>query len=565
MSQSSFKTSYNQSESSQKTLLLFGIKKWTYNLILFVVILLLLRYILWWFEPQHIPTNWSRTNFMFVNDVLFALLSFVIFVGYISTIGVWLSVWTMAKPTKQPLLPNLKVAFLTCYVPGKEPFSMLKSTLKAMLAVRYKHDTWVLDEGNDERVKALCHELGVRYFTRSSKPGFNEHAGPFRAKTKAGNHNAWRYFYENEYDIVAQIDMDHKPKPNFLEKTLGYFSDPSVAVVGSPEIYKNKQNWISKGASEQSSIFHHIMQTGYYGVNIPFLIGTSHIYRVKAMNSIGGYAPTIVEDHLTGMKLYAKGYKGVFVPNILAQGHGPLNWADYFNQQFRWSYGLFEILFKHTPFLFKHLKWSARIHYILSQMYYFTGVGVLVGIVLTFLYLAFGIQPTNMQLVEWLSYALPLFGAEQILQWYIYRLSINKKHTPILGLTGKFLNLGANIVYATAFVTFLFRRKIVYQVTTKDTKRQPAIVPLRVFRFHLVLLAVSLVGLFLSIVNNHPALMQRLWGMFAVVSMTLIITSNYLPFAFLMVKKVKNRSTRFAKTILVYPKMAITYLNEILF
>lgn len=533
------KSNTNLTQTS-KLPLVSGIKKLAYNLMLFVVVALLVRYIFWWFEPQHIPLNWINSPLHFIDFAVFSLLSFVIFIGYISTFGVWLSIWSMSKPKALIPQPGLRVAFLTCYVPGKEPLSMLKKTLLAMIAVRYTHDTWVLDEGNDPEVKALCRELGARYFTRKNKPGFNEYQGSFRTKTKAGNHNAWRYFYESEYDVIAQIDMDHKPKRNFLEKTLGHFSDPKVAMVGSPEIYKNKENWIAKGASEQSAIFHHIMQTGYYGVDMPLLIGTSHLYRVTAMNDIGGYAPTIVEDHLTGMKLYAKGYKGVFVPDVLAQGHGPLNWADYFNQQFRWSYGLFEILFKHTPFMVKNLKWQQRIHYVLAQTYYLTGVGVFLGIVLTILYLLFGIQPTNMRLGEWLSYAIPLFIAEQALQMFIYRLSVNKKHSPIVGLTGKFLNLGANMIYVMAFFMFLLQRRISYEVTAKDTKRQPVVVPLHVFDFHIAMLLLASAGLFLSVVTDHTAMMQRLWGLFTVVSMSLVIASNYVPFANLLIKRAKK-------------------------
>ncbi|NEB72112.1 glycosyl transferase, partial [Streptomyces fulvissimus] len=64
--------------------------------------------------------------------------------------------------------PGTRVAFLTTYVPGKEPLAMVRATLQG--AVRLRHDgpldVWLLDEGNDPDARALCAELGVRHFTR---------------------------------------------------------------------------------------------------------------------------------------------------------------------------------------------------------------------------------------------------------------------------------------------------------------------------------------------------------------------------------------------------------------
>ena len=67
---------------------------------------------------------------------------------------------TMVARDPVPVVPEYgtRVAFLTTYVPGKEPISMVRDTLEA--AVRLTHtgplDIWLLDEGDDEQAKALC-------------------------------------------------------------------------------------------------------------------------------------------------------------------------------------------------------------------------------------------------------------------------------------------------------------------------------------------------------------------------------------------------------------------------
>ena len=52
------------------------------------------------------------------------------------------------------------------------------SDARALVAMDYPHDTWVLDEGGDKRVRALCTRLGARYFTRKGRRRFHNAAPP---------------------------------------------------------------------------------------------------------------------------------------------------------------------------------------------------------------------------------------------------------------------------------------------------------------------------------------------------------------------------------------------------
>ena len=59
-----------------------------------------------------------------------------------------------AIETPKPLAaqPGWKVAVVTTIVPAIEPLCLLENTLEALVALAYPHDTWVLDEGNDQRI-----------------------------------------------------------------------------------------------------------------------------------------------------------------------------------------------------------------------------------------------------------------------------------------------------------------------------------------------------------------------------------------------------------------------------
>jgi hypothetical protein len=102
---------------------------------------------------------------------------------------------------------GLRVAVLTTIVPGKEPVELVMTTLRAMKRVRHDGplDVWLLDEGDDEAVRGRCEQVGVRHFSRKGHPEWNQPSGPFRAKTKHGNHNAWRAAHEGDYEVPRSL------------------------------------------------------------------------------------------------------------------------------------------------------------------------------------------------------------------------------------------------------------------------------------------------------------------------------------------------------------------------
>ena len=215
-----------------------------------------------------------------------AITGLVIMVGLqvIVAVRTWGLVFFASKardPIPMTPQPGLRAAVLTTIVPGKEPIELVMNTLRAMKRIRHdgQLDVWLLDEGNDAEVRRRCEEIGVRHFSRKGIDAFNQESGQFRAKTEHGNHNAWRSIHEHEYDVVAQMDPDHVPFENFLERTLGYFADPDTAFVVAPQVYGNiAESFVARGAAELAYIFHGIIQRGGNGHGAPLLIGTNHLY-----------------------------------------------------------------------------------------------------------------------------------------------------------------------------------------------------------------------------------------------------------------------------------------------
>ncbi len=473
----------------------------------------------WWFSLAHIPQNF--TGMMHILDfVLFIFLSYVVWYQIGNELLTWVNALFMRHPIPMEPAKHLKVALLTAFVPSKEPIEVLENTLIAMKAVRYPHDTWVLDEGNDAMVKALCKKLSVNHFSRFGIPKYNTEDGHFKARTKAGNYNSWFDSHGHDYEIVAQHDVDFVPSPNYFEKTLGYFNDEKVAFVGTPQIYGNvTESWIARGAAEQAYGFYGPLQKGLFGLGMHLFIGANHVIRTRAHDSIGGYSGHIVEDHLTGMRLYAGGWKGVYVPEALLIGEGPATWDAYFSQQMRWAYGLIDILFRHSPKIVPQMKKVHGINYILLQQYYFFGLAQITGIFLMSIYFMFGIQSGVMDLTT-LLILYPSFLIMQIVIFLWLQLSyIDLKKESGFHIAGKVLNIAAWPIYLLAFFSALAGKKLNYQVTPKGSAQEQGSPHIGMFSIHFVIGTMMAFFLLVSMYTKFQTPILVFWAVVTIVSM----------------------------------------------
>jgi len=107
----------------------------------------------------------------------------------------------------------------------EEP-ELVKLSIEDALKVHYPHDidikVHLLDDGRRSSMKDLAHEMGVNYISRDNNLGF-----------KAGNlRNAME---QTSGDFIVICDADTRPFPTILTNTLGYFTDPDVAWVQTPQ------------------------------------------------------------------------------------------------------------------------------------------------------------------------------------------------------------------------------------------------------------------------------------------------------------------------------------------
>jgi cellulose synthase (UDP-forming) len=166
-----------------------------------------------------------------------------------------------------------------------EPVDLVMTTARAAARIRCPHKTWVLDDGARPEMRAAAQAAGIGYITRTDD-GANmpRHA-------KAGNLDNALFATEGEFLLI--LDADQIPEPTILDRLLGYFQDPKVAVVQTPQFSTNGTH--SDPLGSQAPLFYGPIQKGKDGWNAAFFCGSNAMLRREALMQLGiaGYVKQV--------------------------------------------------------------------------------------------------------------------------------------------------------------------------------------------------------------------------------------------------------------------------------
>ncbi len=263
----------------------------------------------------------------------------------------WFLLPLMHRPRPVESRRPWRVGVATTFVPGAEPLAMLEKSVQALVALDAPHETWVLDEGDDDEVRAICRKHGARHFSRRHHAAYQAADGVFKSGSKHGNYNAWlaETGYAS-YDIVAAFDPDHVPQADYLAHVLGYFESPQVGYVQVAQAYGNQaESWIARGAAEETYDYFSTLQMASDRLGYPVIVGGHNVHRVDALRAIDGFAAHDADDLLATLHYRAAGWQGVYVPQILARGLSPADWTSYLAQQRRWARSVLDVKFRASP------------------------------------------------------------------------------------------------------------------------------------------------------------------------------------------------------------------------
>jgi cellulose synthase (UDP-forming) len=456
-----------------------SLPEWQENVIRAVAVIALLyaTYWIWW--------RWTST----LNTDPRAIVASVLLIvaetwAYINMLLFVILVWRLKEREPGPPLEHRTVdVFITCY---DEPLEVLRRTAIGARAISYPHRTYILDDGKREEVKAMTEELGIGYIRRVGN-----------ANAKAGNLNYALTVTHGEF--ILQLDADHVPLPNIVDRLLGYFNDPEVALVQSPQDFYNTDSFThivndeGRRLWEENRIFYSLIQPGRDNYNASFFCGSCGVLRRSAIAEIGGFATaTIIEDMETTIELHRRGWKTVYHSETLAYGLAPHTAGAYHVQRLRWGQGAMQVLRKLKPLTMPGLTLAQRVNYFAGTAAYFEGWQKAIFYLMPLFFFFTGILPIDVDQGEFLIRLLPyLFLA-------ILTFELLSRGTGYLLLTERF-TMVRFFTYMLTISALFTRKPLKFNVTPKGRSG----VPFRTFAPQLTLLVLSIAAPIWATVAHH--------------------------------------------------------------
>jgi cellulose synthase/poly-beta-1,6-N-acetylglucosamine synthase-like glycosyltransferase len=212
---------------------------------------------------------------------------------------------------------------------------------------RERLEIQVLDDSTDEttaiaqRAVRRHAEAGINivYLHRTDRRGF-----------KAGALEAGLHVASGEY--VAVFDADFIPTPDFLRRTIHYFTNPQVGMVQARWGHINEDYSLLTKIQAILLDGHFVLEHG--GRNRSGLFfnfnGTAGIWRRAAIPDAGGWQhDTLTEDLDLSYRAQLRGWRFVFLHDLVAPAEVPVEMNAFKSQQHRWAKGSIQTARKVLP------------------------------------------------------------------------------------------------------------------------------------------------------------------------------------------------------------------------
>jgi cellulose synthase/poly-beta-1,6-N-acetylglucosamine synthase-like glycosyltransferase len=258
----------------------------------------------------------------------------------------------MKHKTEQPVPASefQDLPTITIQLPLFNEMYVVDRLIDAVCAIDYPRERLeiqVLDDSTDE-TRAIA-ELAVRrhavqgvditYLHREDRTGYK--AGALDAGLKVA-----------KGQFVAIFDADFLPRPDFLLRTVHYFTDPGVAMVQARWGHINQEYSLLTKIQGILLDAHFVLEHGarnrggcFFNFN-----GTAGIWRREAIDAGGGWQhDTLTEDLDLSYRTQLQGWRFVFVQNHVAPAELPVEMNAFKSQQHRWAKGSIQTFLKLMP------------------------------------------------------------------------------------------------------------------------------------------------------------------------------------------------------------------------
>jgi cellulose synthase/poly-beta-1,6-N-acetylglucosamine synthase-like glycosyltransferase len=284
---------------------------------------------------------------------------------------------------------------------------------------RERLEIQVLDDSTDETTDiarlAVARQAGrgfdIKYLHRADRHGFKAGALDEGLREARG-------------EFVAIFDADFVPPRDFLRRTVPYFTDARLAVVQARWGHLNHDYSLLTRVQAILLDGHFVLEHGgrnragcFFNFN-----GTSGVWRRAAITDAGGWQhDTLTEDLDLSYRTQLRGWKFLFLPELVTPAEVPVEMNAFKSQQHRWAKGSIQTCRKVLPYLLQAdlpLKVKAEAFFHLTANFNY-----LLMIVLSVLMFPAMVVRYNMGWTEMLLIDVPLFLAATASVFNFYLIS----------------------------------------------------------------------------------------------------------------------------------------------
>ena len=155
-------------------------------------------------------------------------------------------------------------------------------------------------------------------------------------------------------EFVALFDADFLPTPDFLRQAIHHFTDPGVGMVQARWGHINQDYSLLTKVQAILLDGHFVLEHGarnragcFFNFN-----GTAGMWRRTAIEDAGGWqGDTLTEDLDLSYRAQLKGWRFVFLPDLIAPAEVPVEMNAFKSQQHRWAKGSIQTCRKLLPSL----------------------------------------------------------------------------------------------------------------------------------------------------------------------------------------------------------------------
>ncbi len=243
---------------------------------------------------------------------------------------------------------------VTVQIPVFNERYVIGDALEAVRALRYPRERLeiqVLDDSTDDTpqvvaplVTAMRREgLAVHHLRRGSRAGYKAGALAEGLRQARG-------------ELIAILDADFRPDPDFLERILPRFRDPAVGLVQARWGYLNRDHSLLTRLQALRLDAHFLVEHlgrhragAYFNFN-----GTAGVWRRACLEGSGGWsADTLTEDLDISYRAQMRGWRFAFAPEVVVPSELPVEMAAFRSQHHRWTKGAAQTARKLLPALLR--------------------------------------------------------------------------------------------------------------------------------------------------------------------------------------------------------------------